>query len=962
MNSGRKLCWLCAAGLALVTIDTGAEDVTRVKIAQASSEAQPAFASLPAHERARFRAPEGFVIEEAAAEDLTGSGIAFTFDHDGRPLIGVEGRGVRTLFDRDGDGIYDDYIELSSDLTSAQGLYEAQPGTYLVQAGGPEGAGLYRAVDEDGDFQSEAIELLIKSDAGIQEHGPHAIRMGPDGSFYIMYGNHAHPEMEIDPASPSRNLQEDYLLPRYVDPRGHANSIRVPGGTVNRIDTKFERLEQIAAGFRNSYDFDFDATGEIFTFESDMEWDIGLPWFRPVRVVHVVPGGDYGWRTGSTKKPFYAIDTLPSVDNIGRGSPVGVRFYDHHAYPAHYRGALFLGDWSRGRIRIIFPQQDGATFSGQTHDFVIGEPLNVTDVDVGPDGFLYFTTGGRSTHGGLYRVRYTGETHTREANSAIDAALTQPQPRSAWGKQRLREIKEELGETEWAEQLRQAAQDETHDAADRIRAMELLQVLGPAPSPALLASSAKTRAPEVRAFAAYLLGTHPLSESREPLRALLLDSDPLVIRRTCEALVRTRIESATDTETEQTQFFALLDHPDRLVRHAARKALTRLPADAWAPRVLRDDVSVRPRGAIEGLLALIESGEYASYAEQVVSKLKDYGTAELGNDALLNYLRVAQLAVLRAPEPGAARSELRGQVSGAMLQRFPHDDWRVNRELQRLLAGLHEDDAIPPLLDYLGKTDDPAEQIHTAYCLRAIPDGWDSEERERFVGWYDTAWDIDGGASMEGYIANLWDSTMELLPDAERAGAEAHKDAFMAQRREEALALMAELQEEAAGKTSDLAQRSFEELAEYLEYDPMAYRRPDLERGRKVFLRSRCADCHIFGEYGNGGGPDLSTVAGRFRRSDLLESIMFPSKVISDQYTAVNVELKDGTFYTGMVVGENRRRLTLITADGERVDVPKSDIRDRFEARTSVMPEGLLETMDMGDLVALIQFLENGGS
>ena len=89
--------------------------------------------------------------------------------------------------------------------------------------------------------------------------------------------------------------------------------------------------------------------GEIFLFEADMEWDFGLPWFRPIRVVHAMPGADYGWRTGSSKMPYYYIDTLPSVDDVGRGSPVGVVFYYHDVYPEKFRGAYFMGDWSRGR-------------------------------------------------------------------------------------------------------------------------------------------------------------------------------------------------------------------------------------------------------------------------------------------------------------------------------------------------------------------------------------------------------------------------------------------------------------------------------------------------------------------------------------------------------------------------------------------------------------------------------------
>jgi putative heme-binding domain-containing protein len=172
--------------------------------------------------------------------------------------------------------------------------------------------------------------------------------------------------------------------------------------------------------------------------------------------------------------------------------------------------------------------------------------------------------------------------------------------------------------------------------------------------------------------------------------------------------------------------------------------------------------------------------------------------------------------------------------------------------------------------------------------------------------------------------------------------------------------LMAEIKGKKQKASSDLQQRSFEELSEYLEYDPMAYRTPDLERGRRVFMTSRCADCHVFGSIGRGGGPDLSTVTSRFRRRDILESIMDPSKTISDQYAAVDVTTKYGALTTGMVVEEDETTLTLITVRGERVEIDKGHIVDRYDSKISIMPDGLLDTMSRGDLVQLMHFLERG--
>ena len=93
---------------------------------------------------------------------------------------------------------------------------------------------------------------------------------------------------------------------------------------------------------------------------------------------------------------------------------------------------------------------------------------------------------------------------------------------------------------------------------------------------------------------------------------------------------------------------------------------------------------------------------------------------------------------------------------------------------------------------------------------------------------------------------------------------------------------------------------------------------------------------------------------------DILEAIMFPSKVVSDQYQGVEVELDDFTTVTGMLAGESDDAITLITIDGERREIPRATITKQTEAGQSIMPEGLLHTMTLKELVSLIYFLEHG--
>ncbi len=578
----------------------------------------------------RFVTPDGFSVEQVATDELTGSLINMTFDPQGRPTVALEREGVALLLDENGDGVYDAKKIFADQVKTAMGMFYLGPGDLLVQSDGPRGPGIYRVTDTDGDDHADKVKRIVKATAGMGEHSPHAIVIGPDGYFYVMYGNHSYPDKKLDQDSPCRGLQEDFLLPRYVDPRGHANSIRAPGGTIQRLDPAMEDLAQFSGGFRNAYDFSITETGEILTFDSDMEWDFGLPWYRPIRVIHAVPGGDYGWRTGSSKMPEYDVDTLPPIDDVGRGSPVGTCVYQHDAYPKRFRGAFFMGDWSRGRIRVMFPERDGATFHGKTLDFLVGEPLNITDLDVGPDGFVYFSVGGRGTEGGVYRVRYDGPGAPAPSTEGILAVLDQPMPRSAWGRLAIEKARESMGKAAWEHGLIDAARNRDLSSERRIRALEALQVHGPQPNHKLLAGLSKDEDPEVRGFAVYLLGTLPWEDVHKALTEALGDDDSLVARHACEALVRAGLNNAMTVDANDDLvrgLFTLLDNPDRFVRYAAELAMERVDRDVWAPLVLNDSIPARPHGALVGLLALIHTQEVSEDSDTIFTKLTEYGQA-----------------------------------------------------------------------------------------------------------------------------------------------------------------------------------------------------------------------------------------------------------------------------------------------------------------------------------------------
>jgi len=356
--------------------------------------------------------PPGFTVERlySVPKAQQGSWVALAFDPKGRIYSSDQyGALYRTSFTPDRSAVT--HVErVPIALGEAHGLLWAFDSLYaVVTHGGTYESGLYRARDTDGDDVLDKVELLSKFAELGGEHGPHAIVLGPDKrSLYVLAGNHTSLPSPLAASRVPKFWNDDQLLPLCEDPGGHAVGIHAPGGWLARTDPDGKSWELVATGMRNSFDFDFDEEGEPFTYDSDMEWDVGLPWYRPTRILHLASGSDFGWRRGSGKFPAWVPDSLPPAVEVGLGSPTGVSFGYHSNFPSPWRERLFAADWAYGRILAVELDPKGSSYAGSWQVFASGRPLPVTDILFGPDGALYFAVGGRRTSSGLYRVSWTG--------------------------------------------------------------------------------------------------------------------------------------------------------------------------------------------------------------------------------------------------------------------------------------------------------------------------------------------------------------------------------------------------------------------------------------------------------------------------------------------------------------------------------------------------------------------------
>ncbi|MDP1586622.1 MAG: c-type cytochrome, partial [Prosthecobacter sp.] len=142
----------------------------------------------------------------------------------------------------------------------------------------------------------------------------------------------------------------------------------------------------------------------------------------------------------------------------------------------------------------------------------------------------------------------------------------------------------------------------------------------------------------------------------------------------------------------------------------------------------------------------------------------------------------------------------------------------------------------------------------------------------------------------------------------------------------------------------------------------------NFENGRNAYHASGCAQCHRFDGAGGAVGPDLSSVASKFSIEDMLEAIIEPSNVISDQYSASIVTMNDFTEYEGIVVNhsgsEEEGRMTIYpkTLNADPIEVKTADVTSIEASRLSQMPQGLLDAMSDGEMLDLLAYLLSRGN
>jgi putative heme-binding domain-containing protein len=161
----------------------------------------------------------------------------------------------------------------------------------------------------------------------------------------------------------------------------------------------------------------------------------------------------------------------------------------------------------------------------------------------------------------------------------------------------------------------------------------------------------------------------------------------------------------------------------------------------------------------------------------------------------------------------------------------------------------------------------------------------------------------------------------------------------------------AELRERAARLFASVVNPDREKVVE--SYHSVLTMKGDAANGAKLFAK-HCATCHRFQGVGEEVGPDLASLGDKSPEA-LLVAILDPNRAVEARYLSYIAATKSGVTYTGLLASETGNSVTLVSQDGKKHTILRTDLEALSSTDKSLMPEGLekeLKPQDVADVIA----------
>lgn len=926
-----------------------------------------------------------------ARDPLVRNPCAITFDGQGRLCVGMGPQyrapqpdtppdSVWIVTDEDGDGTADTRIEFATGFNAIQGL--AWKGDWLWVANAPE---LTRVRDTDGDDIADEY-IRVYTDLGNLEHALHGLNFGPDGKLYMSKGNSKGltilPDriapapfrelwgIKVPPGTPEPepiHFTRDTYEKNYQDPR---DDWGVTGGIL-RCDDDGGNLEIVSRGFRNPWDIAFD--DGFHWLGTDNDQTMGDKLFAPFYGAHFGWGHSwsYDWK-GDDHLP-----TAPSSGPLFEGSGAGIIFCNVPGYPDKYRNTFLYSDWLNREIRIYRTEWDGAwrkpdrenleilahAGGGRSLPLSEGRAFDPVDLEMGPDGAIWVSSWGRqygahyegeklANEGRIYRLWPKGYKLSTASRYSAESPGTGGMPDSqlitdlghhlpAW---RTNAQEELIGRGE--DVLPALLEKLNGDHLPTAQETWLVWTIGRIdPSRIWFDGNANQKVQSLRLHA-FHRKIHPetVASLRDPEPRVRLEAVLAIRQCGLAKQVPALIEIAEQEE-------------DRIVYYATWGALMDLLSEEELQTLLRDQPD---RVRLAALLALLEADsltdkQLLSLKEDPFEPIAGLAAKRLGGKHEFEHRGRALTATGAAPPEkkpvvvpftnvtATSNRNYRAAVLTAGTPLYTDRDYRIT--------------TVPPELDGLtflqtACSDADASSgiaVHLDLTYPSTVYFIDDARAEALPHWARGQWkptslmiEADDPKQLRVYEVEL--PAGPLTFGTSRDGIQARKGNYL-------VAVRPKLIE------PDGIVASADTILPLLDH-------ANPERGHDLFFSpagANCASCHQAGGIGNNHAPDLTDIGSRTDAKALIESILNPSADIVEGFAAHAVATKSGDAYSGVILNETGRSVTMALMGGATVEIPRSEIESREGLPISAMPAGfgaMLRSEQLADLVAYLLSLK----
>jgi putative membrane-bound dehydrogenase-like protein len=936
---------------------------------------------------AQMSVVDGYAVNAWAAEPMVAQPMAFCWDDRGRLWVaenrdyqtraqGFSGAGtsdIVILEDTNHDGVADTRTVFMEGIIFPSALAVGFDGVFV---GAPPN--LLFVPDRNHDDRADTADIQVRLTGwGIRDRHEvlNSLHWGPDGWLYGLQG-YATPSKVRKPAGKGRLYNRNDPFP---DDLLSGDGVEINGGVWRYHPTK-DLFEVVAHGFSNPWGIDYDAKGQLFISACVIP-----------HVFHVVPGGIYHRQGGQHFNPYVYGDIQTIADHRHRSAHGGARVYQSDAFPPSQQGRLFMANIHEHAVLSDVLERRGSGFVARHgDDFMLANNAQWIgfSVEVGPDGAVYVLDWHDSDicgndvlqkeTGRIFRIaprqslaepwsgRYS------DLNAMTDAALVDLQTsRSDWHARRARVILQHRASkgvlaADTQQRLRNLFRSPA--APDwRLRAMwamhvtggwtadALVQVLGDldehvrawavqllcedrAPSAIALeklAQMARTDpSPVVRLYLASALQRLPTG-ARWPIASALMARAEDAEDQNLPNLIWLGIEPLVASDPSAALEYAAAGRIPLLSRYTARRTVD---ADGLDPlvaaigRMPPATVSLLEgmRDGLEGRYDVAAPAQWASVYGRL--KREPPAIASIASDVAARFADADVTAqnVRTVRSRTAPIDDRRRALQTLTLQRRPQlapaipgllDDTRLRADAIKAIAAF-DDETLGKLLVTRYSTFSPAEKAEAVRTFASRP---------RYG---------------------------RMLTDAMAAGTIPRSDVPPYAARQLRRIVGARFAE-VWGPVDQVAS----EDRAYARYrgllNETAMKTTDPRTGHGVFLQA-CGACHKM--YGEGGtiGPDL-TGSNRANLEYLLFNVLNPNGEVAEAYRMVLVTTRDGRTFSGNVIAENERQITLRVVGRDNAVISKADIQTREATTVSMMPTGLFDSLTDREVIDLVGFLRTTG-